>query len=60
VSRPCLAEALSDGLARELVLVCHRRFGGIPCGEPVTDGWSSLHEYVALRLGELRRELGRK
>ena len=37
----------------------HCRFDGIPCGEPGTDGWNSLHEHVALRLGELNRELGR-
>ena len=37
----------------------HCRFNGIPCGEPGTDGWNSLHEHAALRLGELHRELGR-
>jgi hypothetical protein len=37
----------------------HGRFDRIPCGEPGTDGWNSLHEHVTLRLGELRRELGR-
>ena len=27
----------------------HCRFDGIPCGEPGTDGWNSLHEHAALR-----------
>jgi hypothetical protein len=35
------------------------RFDGAPCGDPGTDGWNSLHEHVALRLGELYRELDR-